>query len=249
MRLDLVWSSFLYNSFEKRFIWGWSWFGAFPFTNPYGKASFEAEADLKHLALQILEEILHLKLDLVWFFRLQILKETLHLRMELVWSIFLYKLGRKASFEAWADLKHLALQILLKIFIWGWIWFESSCFTDPLDPWESDSFVAGAGSDHFPSQILKERLHLKLKLGLKHLASQILQERLHLRLKLVWSILPYRSFKKGFIWSWTWFEASCLTDPLRKASFEAEAGLKQFPLQMLKEKFHLRLELTWSTLL
>ena len=37
--------------------------------------------------------------------------------------------------------------------------------------------------------------------------------------------------------------ASCFTDPLRKASFKAEAGLKLFPLQILKETLHLRLEL------
>ena len=33
--------------------------------------------------------------------------------LELVWSILLYK-----SFE--------------KVFIWGWIWFEACCFTNPL---------------------------------------------------------------------------------------------------------------------
>ena len=133
MRLELVWRILLYKSFEKVFIWGWIWFEAFCFTNPLRKVSFEAEAGLKHLALQILWERLHLRLDLVWsfffykslnktsleagaglkHFSVQILKERLHLRLELVWSILLYK-----SFE--------------KIFIWGWIWFEACCFTNPL---------------------------------------------------------------------------------------------------------------------
>ena len=173
--LELVWSIFLYMPCEKSFIWSWSWFEAFCFTNPlrkssfetgsvwsiliarsFKKASFEAEAGLKHLALQILQERLHLRLDLVWsFFPLQILEETLHLRRELVWSILLNN-------------------SLKNVFIWGWIWFEASCFTDPL---REASFEAEA--------------------GLKHFASQILQERLHLRLKLVWSILLYKSFKTG----------------------------------------------------
>ena len=139
-------------------------------------------------------------------FPLQILKETLHLRLELVWSIFLYKLAKKSFIWGLSWFETSCFTNPLKIFIWGWIWFESSCFTDPLDPWENDSFVTGAGLDHFPSQILQERLHLKLKL--------------------VWSTLLHRSFKKGFIEGWSWFEASCLTDPLRKASFEAGPGLK-----------------------
>ena len=91
------------------------------------------------------------------------------------------------------------------------------------------SFEAGSGLKLFPLQILKESLHL--------------------RLDLVWSILLYKSFKKGFIWSWSWFEASCFTDPLRKVSFEAESGLKLFPLQILKERLHLRRELVWSIFL
>ena len=65
----------------------------------------------------------------------------------------------------------------------------------------------------------------------------------------VWSVLLYKSFKKGFIWSWSWFEASCFTDTLRKASFEAGSGLKLFLLQIIKEKLHLRLELVWSIFL
>ena len=137
-------------------------------------------------------------------FLLQILKEKLRLRLELIWSILLYR-----SFK--------------KVFIWSWIWFEASCFTNPL---RKSSFEAGAGLDHFPSQILKERLHLKLKL--------------------VWSILLHRSFKKGSISGWSWFEASCFPDPLRKASFEAEAGLKHLALQILWERLHLRLDLVWS---
>ena len=34
-----------------------------------------------------------------------------------------------------------------------------------------------------------------------------------------------------------------ITDPLRKASFEVGSGLKLFPLQILRERLHLRLEL------
>ena len=68
-------------------------------------------------------------------------------------------------------------------------------------------------------------------------------------MELVWSILLYKSFKKVFIWGWIWFEASCFTDPSRKASFEAGSGLKLFPLQILKETLHLRPELGWSILL
>ena len=30
---DLVWIFFLYKSLKKRFIWGWSWFEVFSFTN------------------------------------------------------------------------------------------------------------------------------------------------------------------------------------------------------------------------
>ena len=52
-----------------------------------------------------------------------------------------------------------------------------------------------------------------------------------------------------FIWGLSWFQVSCFTDPLKKASFEAGSGLKPFPLQILKETLHLRLELVWSILL
>ena len=65
--------------------------------------------------------------------------------------------------------------------------------------------------------------------GLKHLPSHALWEKLHLKLELVWSILFYNSFKKAFIWDWIWFEASCLSDPLRR--------------------LQLRLKLVWSILL
>ena len=87
---------------------------------------------------------------------------------------------------------------------------------------------------------------LKAGAGLKHLALQILQESLHLRLDMVWSILLYKSFEKVFIWGWIWFESFCFTNPLRKASLEAEAGLKHLALQILWERLHLRLDLVWS---
>ena len=124
-------------------------------------------------------------------FVLQILWESLHLRLDLVWSVLLYKSFRKG-------------------FIWSWSWFEASCFTDPL---RKASFEAGSGLKFFPSQILKEMLHL--------------------RLELVCSIFFYKSFKKVFIWGWSWFEASCLTNPLRKSSFEAGSGLKHLALRIL----------------
>ena len=79
--------------------------------------------------------------------------------------------------------------------------------------------------------------------------SMCIKETLHLRLKLVWSILLSRSFKKGFIWGWIWFEALSFTNPWRHASFEAGAGLEHFPLQIFKEKLHLSLELIRSILL
>ena len=139
--LTLVWSISLYRTFKKGFIWGWIWFEALSFTNPWRHASFEAGAGLEH-------------------FPLQIFKEKLHLSLELIRSILLYK-----SFK--------------KIFIWGWIWFEASCFTHPL---RKSSFEAG--------------------FGLKHIALHILQEKLHLRLDLVWSFFLYKSFKKVFIWGW-----------------------------------------------
>ena len=116
---------------------------------------------------------------------------SLHLRLELVWSILLYR-----SFE--------------KGFIWGWSWFEASCFTAPL---RNQSLKAGA--------------------GLKHLPLHALWEKLHLRLELVWSILLYRSFKKSFIWGWSWFESFSFVNPSRNSSFEAEAGLDHLPLQIL----------------
>ena len=49
-----------------------------------------------------------------------------------------------------------------------------------------------------------------------------------------------------FIWGWSWFEACCFTDPLRKASFEAGSGLNLSPLQILRETCHLRLQLVWN---
>ena len=115
---------------------------------------------------------------------------------------------------------------LKKRFIWGWSWFEASCFPDPL---RKASFEAGSGLKLFPLQILKETLHL--------------------RLELVWSIFLYKSLKKSFIWGWSWFEASCFTNPWRKSSFETGSGLNFFRLQILKETLHLRLELVWSIFL
>ena len=97
-----------------------------------------------------------------------------------------------------------------KGFTWSWSWFEASCFTDPL---RKASFEAGSGLELLPLQILGEKLHL--------------------RLELVWSHFLYKSLKKGFIWCWSWFEASCFTNPLRKSSFEAGFGLKHFALQLL----------------
>ena len=122
----------------------------------------------------------------------------------LVWSIFFYR-------------------SLKKSFIWGWSWFEASCFTNPS---RKSSFEAGSGLKLFPLQILKETLHLRPELG--------------------WSILLNNSLKKVFIWGWIWFEAFCFTNPLRKASFEAEAGLKHLALQILWERLHLSLDLVWS---
>ena len=58
-----------------------------------------------------------------------------------------------------------------------------------------------------------------------------------------------RCWSTGFIWSWSWFGTSCFTNPLRKASFDVGSGLKLFPLQILTERLHLRLELVWSALL
>ena len=150
--LELVWSIFLYSSSEK--------------------ASSEAGAGLKHLALQIL-----------W--------ESLHLRLDLVWSILLYKSFKKG-------------------FIWSWSWFEASCFTDTL---RKASFEAGSGLKLFLLQILKETLHL--------------------RLELVWSIFLYKLATKSFIWGLSWFEKPCFTNPLGKSSFEAGSGLNHFALRIL----------------
>ena len=69
--------------------------------------------------------------------------------------------------------------------------------------------------------------------GLNLFPLHILEETLHLRLELVWSIFFYKSLKKSFIWGWSWFEAPCFTNPLRKSSFEAGSGLKHFALQIL----------------
>ena len=85
---DLVRIFFLYKSLKKRFIWGWSWFEAFSFTNSQRKASFEAWADLKHLALQILQENLHLRLDLVWIILLYRSFRSLRKRFICGWSWF-----------------------------------------------------------------------------------------------------------------------------------------------------------------
>ena len=123
----------------------------------------------------------------------------------------------------WSILLHRSFK---KVFLWCWIWFEASCPTDPL---RKASFEAGFGLKLFPLQILEENIHF--------------------RLELVWSILLHKSFKKGFIWGWIWFEASCCTDHLRKASFEAEAGLKHLVLQIHQESLHLRLELVWNIFL
>ena len=80
-------------------------------------------------------------------------------------------------------------------------------------------------SDVDPSR----KASLEAGAGLKHLPLHALWEKLHLKLELVWSILFYKSLKKAFIWDWIWFEASCLSDPLRR--------------------LHLRLKLVWSILL
>ena len=111
-------------------------------------------------------------------------------------------------------------------FIRCWSWFEACCFTDPS---RKASFEAGSGLNLLPLQILKETCHL--------------------RLKLVWNIFFYKSLKKSFVWGWSWFEASCFTDPLRKSSFEAGSGLKHISSQILQERLHLRLKLVWSILL
>ena len=44
-------------------------------------------------------------------------------------------------------------------------------------------------------------------------------------LDLVWSFFLYKSLQKSFIWGWSWFEAPCFTDPLRKSSFEAGSAM------------------------
>ena len=112
-RLELVWGTFLYKSFQKDLIGGWSWLEASSFTNPLRKAWLEAGASLRHFPLQIL-----------W--------ERLRWRLELVRGIFLYKSFKKSSFGCWslfealsftnplrkawleagAGLKHLPLQII-----------------------------------------------------------------------------------------------------------------------------------------
>ena len=50
--------------------------------------------------------------------------------------------------------------------------------------------------------IKTQRSSFEAASGLKPFPSQILKETLHLRLELVWSILLYKSFKKVFIWGW-----------------------------------------------
>ena len=174
----MVWSILLYKSFEKIFIWGWIWFESFCFTNPLRKASLEAEAGLKHLALQILWERLHLRPDLVWsIFLYKSLKkgfiwanvigtrfcigltslcsQTITsygdqllriLQMRQHFKFGLVQLRRTSS-----QMRHPVLhvrwtlcywitpltrtpycvQAFKKSFIWGWIWFEASCFPDP----------------------------------------------------------------------------------------------------------------------
>ena len=136
------------------------------------------------------------------------------------------------AFQILWERLHLRLKLVWSIllygsfkkgFIWNWIWFDAPCFPDPS---RKASFEAESGLKLFLIQILKE----------KH----------YLRLELVWSIFLHRSFKKGVIWGWIWFEASCYTDPLRKASFDADAGLKHLASQILQERLHLRMDLVWS---
>ena len=92
--------------------------------------------------------------------------------------------------------------------------------------------IWGSGLNFFLYKSLKKRF-IWAGAGLKHFLLQILKEKLHLRLDLIWSILLYKSFEKVFIWGWIWFEAFCFTNPLGKASFDAETGLKHLALQIL----------------
>ena len=114
-RLELVWGTFLYKSFQKDLIGGWSWLEASSFTNPLRKAWLEAGASLRRFPLQILWE------RLCW-------------RLELVRGISLYNSFKKSSFGCWswfealsftnpfrraqleagAGLMHFPFQILLK---------------------------------------------------------------------------------------------------------------------------------------
>ena len=53
----------------------------------------------------------------------------------------------------------------------------------------------------------------------------------------------YKSFKQTLIGSRGWFEASSVTNPLRKGCPQAGARARRFPLQILEEKLDFRLKL------